>query len=170
MLRRHIFHGLVSLLAFLVTDAHAEKPYTPAGFCVQACYESISGLTFGDFDPTQLYVAMHCNSYLAVSSVYACYDLRCSSRFSVDESFDQLNAYCEEYGTGPLNGTYSDVIQDVIAQYGSVAGVPEIDPTSVPITDIINNTVIANTEYYDLSYKTLVSPLALLCALSNRII
>ncbi|KAI0077231.1 hypothetical protein K474DRAFT_1707531 [Panus rudis PR-1116 ss-1] len=147
--------SLASVLALLVAGASADKPYTTPELCVQACYAAIADLTFGDYDPSQTYVGMRCASRLAVSSVYACYDLRCSSQYSVDESFGHLQAYCEEYGYLPINGTYSDVIQDVLAQYGSISNVPVIDPATVPLTEIVNNTVIASDDYYDLTYRTL---------------
>ena len=154
---QRILQGVAAVLAILVTDAYADGPYNKPQLCVQTCYESISSLTFGDYDPTLDYTTQRCDSPLLVSSVYACYDLRCSSQFTVDESFGGLNAYCKEYGSGPLNGTYEQVIQRVLAQYGSMDNVPTLDPSTVPFTEVLNNTIVATTEYYDMAYKTLVS-------------
>ena len=150
MLYRRLLHGLTLLLFVLLRDVYAYT-YTKPEFCVLGCYHTIAGLTFRDYDKNQSYVAMRCHSRLAVSSIYACYNLRCASRYSFDESFDiLLTQYCDGY----LNGTYDDVIRDIVAEYGSVGNVPVVVPDTMK--DVVNTTVLTDKKSYDLSYNTLV--------------
>ena len=155
MLYRQFCQGLALLLGLFVATAYADRTYNKPELCAYACYDTISALTFGDFDPTSEYITQRCNSRLAVSSMYACFDLRCSAQYTPEESFDYLEWYCEEYGPTTLNGTYADVIQDILTEFGSLDNIPVVDPTN--FTDIANTTVLTPQVNYDLSYKTLVS-------------
>ena len=170
MLHRQLLHSLTLLLVFVLGGVLADT-YTKPQFCVQACYQTIASLSFRDYDKNQTYVGMRCHSRLAVSSIYACYNLRCASQFSFDESFGGLTHYCEEYGYPALNGTYDEVIQDLITEYGSVENVPVIHPKTMKA--VVNTTVLSDQEFYDLSYKTLVrsvnvSVIRLLTFISGR--
>lgn len=154
-LRQKILLCFASLLV-LVGGAQADRTYNKPELCAYACYDTIASFTFGDYDVNDSYVGQRCDSRLAVSSVYACWDLRCSGQYTPEQSFDYLEWYCAEYGFTTMNGTYSDVIQDLIAEYGSVDKVPTIDPTDpASLVEIINTTVVVPTENYVLSYKTL---------------
>ncbi len=157
MLPLQFLESLAFLLVLCLGGVRAAYPYTEPEFCVQGCYQALAALKFRDYDAKQTYVGMRCHSRLVVSSIYACYNLRCSDKFTFQESFGHLTDFCEEYGYTTLNGTYEDVIQDLIVEYGSIENVPVFDPTKVKGT--VNNTVMSSQEYYDLSYKTLVSML-----------
>lgn len=156
MLRRAILQGSAALLFLLVADVAALE-FTKPELCVQTCFEASANIAFGDYDPTADYYSMRCNSRLLVSSIYVCYNQRCSDRYSVDSSFTKLEWFCEEYGFTPLNGTYEDVMKDVIAEFGSIDNVPVIDP--VTFTEVVNTTISMEEAYWDLAFRTLVSSL-----------
>lgn len=155
MLYGYLCQSLALLLAIFTAGVNGEIYYNKPQLCAYACYDTISALTFGDFDPELDYIPARCSSRLAVSSVYACFDLRCSSRYTPEESFGYLEAYCQLYGPATLNGTYADVIQDIVAEFGSVENVPVVDPTTA--VEIQNTTVVTPQENWELSEKTLVS-------------
>ncbi|KZT69849.1 hypothetical protein DAEQUDRAFT_756755 [Daedalea quercina L-15889] len=130
----------------------ADPTYNEPELCFFSCYEALSVLTFADFNANDSATAAECDSTLAVSSIYACYQTYCS-QYTPDESVGYVNFYCAAYGLTPLSLSYDEAVEYIDSHYGSVSNVSVVDPRL--ITDVVNTTVVPVEDYFLLNVDTL---------------
>lgn len=116
--------------------------------CVLACQDSLGSVTFGTTVKTDDYYTGHCEDTLRFESTYICAHKHCSPR-EIKSGLEYLQVTCDMVHMAIPS------YDEAVARY-SMQETPTMAYGDV-FKDAVNNTLVPDTELFDLGYRTWVS-------------